>query len=344
MSDCVYSFFDLCFDPEGKVSEKDYETPDSICIVTENSEIKSLKIRRDSSNITKFEPVKYDKGLLLQIFHTLMKKDSLKQEVIEPVKQHISGKDENFYISSSFAIFLALCNVLSVEFNSPMFSEELFVKVNFSDNKWAKVFTKFWNIWSQIVLGNGYILDSQADNQTESEDKTYEESKDSESVFEKQLQEALSEGGIEIPVVIEMVRNISQKQVQTPKIVEIKDDENKQEEQVYNNVNKVIEKTKIANEQVKSDTKQEQKYQDLIDNMRKFEKLEKAKLEEDITKDQAKIYIQPEEKWQNNEIENHDLKKDDDNFKEQIMRKINRLERQVLSITEIVKKIVERIS
>jgi hypothetical protein len=277
MNNCMYSFFDLYFDPEGRVFEKDPETSDSVHIVTDSGEIKSLKIR--SNNNTKdFQPVKYEKDLLLKVFHALMKSEKLKEEVIQPVKQHISGKDENFYILSSFAIFLSLCNMLSAEFNSPMFSEELFVKVNLdpTDNKWSKLFTRFWNIWSQIILGNQLAFEKQTieSNEVSEPMKTYEEGRESESIFEKELQEVLSEGGIDIPLVIEMVKNISYKQralhgsgvkniTPEPKIVEIKDSEEKIQEDANTKAND-----------------KEQKYQALIENLKNFKETEKTKFVE----------------------------------------------------------------
>jgi hypothetical protein len=459
----MYSFFDLYFDPEGRVFEKDPETSDSVHIVTDSGEIKSLKIR--SNNNTKdFQPVKYEKDLLLKVFHALMKSEKLKEEVIQPVKQHISGKDENFYILSSFAIFLSLCNMLSAEFNSPMFSEELFVKVNLdpTDNKWSKLFTRFWNIWSQIILGNQLAFEKQTieSNEVSESMKTYEEGRESESIFEKELQEVLSEGGIDIPLVIEMVKNISYKQralhgsgvkniIPEPKIVEIKDNEEKIQEDANTKANdkeqkyqalienlknfKETEKTKFVEKAEKTKTfnhkgsqtqtekkqaekeqvKREQTERDQLENQQvgrgqterdqvekqqtereqverqqterqqtereqterdrverdqsgrertgktekqqtEKEQLEKEPIErEPIERDLGKIQTEPDINTYDDSIvfEKHYSPhkqpvsdSENERFKEEVLRKISRLERQVLSITTIVKKILERIS
>lgn len=322
----MYSFFDLYFDPEGRVFEKDPETSDSVHIVTDSGEIKSLKIR--SNNNTKdFQPVKYEKDLLLKVFHALMKSEKLKEEVIQPVKQHISGKDENFYILSSFAIFLSLCNMLSAEFNSPMFSEELFVKVNLdpTDNKWSKLFTRFWNIWSQIILGNQLAFEKQTieSNEVSEPMKTYEEGRESESIFEKELQEVLSEGGIDIPLVIEMVKNISYKQralhgsgvkniTPEPKIVEIKDSEEKIQEDANTKAND-----------------KEQKYQALIENLKNFKETEKTKFVEKPEKTKTFNYKSSQTQTEKKQAE-----------KEQVKRE--QIERDQLEIQQVGRGQVER--
>jgi hypothetical protein len=303
----MYSFFDLYFDPEGKVFEKDPETSDNVHIVTDSGEIKSLKIR-SNGNTKDFQPVKYEKDLLLKVFHALMKRENLKEEVIQPVKQHISGKDENFYILSSFAIFLSLCNMLSAEFNSPMFSEELFVKVNLdsTDNKWSKLFTRFWNIWSQIILGNQLAFEKQVieSNEVSEPMKTYEEGKESESIFEKELQEVLSEGGIDIPLVIEMVKNISYKQrtlhgsgvkniTPEPRIVEIKDSEEKIQEDANTKAND-----------------KEQKYQALIENLKNFKETEKTKFVEKAEKGKTFNYKGSQTQTEKKQVEKEQVKRE----------------------------------
>jgi hypothetical protein len=364
MSECIYSFFDLFFDPEGKVFEKDPETSDNIHIVTELGEIKSLKIK--SENIVKdFEPVKYEKNLILRVFNTLMKNTDLKEQVIQPIRQYISGKNENFYITSSFAIFLSLCNILSTEFNTPIFSEELLVKVALkqNENKWSKLFTRFWEIWSQIIFENqivvnNYTFDSIEENNT----KVYEESKEGESMIEKELREVLSEGGVDVPLVIEMVKNISQKQrrlqdntndtensitsknIKEPKIVEIKDSE----ESHRNDGNK----------------QEEQRYQNLIDNLEKFKNKnistsmlinhseitgEIRNKEQNTEEQNIKEPLEKQKTFVNNtfsEVHKQDITKqiDLESFKQEVLKKITKLESQVLSITELVKKLVEKIS
>jgi hypothetical protein len=162
--------------------------------------------------------------------------DVSKKEIVQLVSEHIPGKSEEYYATCSSIVMISLFHILSREFNSPPFSEELIVKISISQSIWKPLFVKYWSAWSQTIsrdLENKKPKSSAPPVMKEKIVSTSSDDEDDlqankESQSQRDFQSIFEEGGKEFPVIVEIINRIKaddskkeKKDSTEPRIVEV---------------------------------------------------------------------------------------------------------------------------
>jgi hypothetical protein len=216
----------LFFDKNGNVRNSDVEIDKSCYVQAIVKDEKSFSIKVLEGTLNQVDSTNVKVSLEIDNISEDLSKFSIddisRKEIVQLVSEHIPNKSEEYYIACSLIVMISLFYILSREFNSPPFSEELIVKISISQSIWKPLFVKYWTAWSRTIskgtenrkrktnttIKKDSILSSTSSDDLQSDKEQLDKELDKDINKDTEFHGIFQEGGKGFPVIVEIINRI----------------------------------------------------------------------------------------------------------------------------------------